>query len=378
MAKKAYPYENLSLTDIKGERWADIPSLDGYIVISNYGRVKRLEYEMTYKNGAVYVKPEKIIVPTIIANPNKFKNDQTLFLTNRVVLHGRRYNLTIARLVYYCFVQEFDLADYDSFIVCKDGNGLNIRPSNLQLVGRAEKQQRMVTRGRFSSPLLKLDEAARAAIRQTINKTLNKQVSQYTVAGKKIKTYPSLIAAEKATGIHSVSIGRVAVGRKITAGGYAWRYGNEKTADVEKVKEEHRREHRKKYGQKVSQYDLATGRRVACYPSLQDAEAATGAKATAIALVLRGIYKSAKGYFWQKGYGKHLIDISGYTWGRASTAKTQSKQVAQYTLKGKLVRSFPSLKAAAAHIGVYESSLSEACRIEGRRCRGFIWKYVIK
>lgn len=376
MPKNAYPYENLSLTNIRGERWEDIPGLDGYFVISNYGRVKRLQYETEYKNGAIYTKPEKIIKPQIINQPNHYKGDRTFFLTNRVMLNGIRYNYSVARLVYYCFVSQFDVADQNIVIVCKDGDNFNIRPSNLQQLTRAEKQQRIVEQGRFSSPLLKLDEATRAAIRQSIYKTNSKQVSQYTLSGRKIKTFPSIVAAAKATGILSASIGPVAQGHNVTAGGYVWKFGKEKRVDVQILKEERRREHRKKYGQKVSQYDLTTGKRIACFPSLQDAEAATGANTNAIALVLRGVYKSAKGYYWQKGYGKHLINLSEYKYGKAAMAATQSKKVAQYTIKGKYIRTFPSLTVASEHIDVYEGTLSEACRTEGRTCRGFVWKYL--
>ena len=33
--------------------------LKDYYQVSNYGRIKRMEYEMQYKNGAIYLKPEK-------------------------------------------------------------------------------------------------------------------------------------------------------------------------------------------------------------------------------------------------------------------------------------------------------------------------------
>lgn len=44
---------------------------------------------MQYKNGAIYIKPEKIIKPTIVAQFNKFKKDHTYFLAGRVTLSGR-------------------------------------------------------------------------------------------------------------------------------------------------------------------------------------------------------------------------------------------------------------------------------------------------
>src|SRR5271168_1659391 len=109
VTKIKYPYLNTDLGPIRGESWEDIPGLDGYFVISNFGRVKRCMYETQYRNGAIYVKPEKIIKPMIVKQPNKFVGDSTAFLTTRITLSGKRHNFMVSRLVYYCFVQAFDL-----------------------------------------------------------------------------------------------------------------------------------------------------------------------------------------------------------------------------------------------------------------------------
>src|SRR5690606_30368815 len=103
-------------------------------------------------------------------------------------------------------------------------------------------------------------------------------------------------------------------------------------------------------GQKVTRYALG-GNRIAHYPSLQEAEAASGAHINAIRLVLNGTYKSAKGFFWKKGYGKEKIDLSGYSWGRQSMAITQSKQVKQLSLSGELIKIHQSVKEAAFSVG---------------------------
>jgi len=221
-----YPYENNSLKKIKGEQWKAIPGLDGYYQISNYGRVKRLEYEMLYKNGLIYLKPEKIIKPTIIRQPNKFKRDHTYFLVNRVIFKKKRHNFSIARLVYYCFVNHFNLEDHTIVILCKDSNNFNIKPPNLAIATIEEKQQRTVKRKRFRSPLLNLSEKLRKKQRRAIIKSKSKQVSKYSLSGKKIKTYPSAAAAQRATGIHATSIGNRASGKGKTAGGFIWRWGN--------------------------------------------------------------------------------------------------------------------------------------------------------
>lgn len=220
-----YAYKNLELKNIKGERWKDLPKLKGYYQISNYGRIKRLEYEMKYANGAIYVKEEKIIKPGIINQPNNFKKDKTYFLTNRVILKKKKYNFTIARIVYYSFVERFNYADSNIVIICRDGDNFNIQASNLVKVTRSQKQQRITERKRFLSPFANLSPPLRKKQRQAILRSISKEVSQYDTHGKKINTFPSMAAAERATGVFASSIGSRAGGKGKTAGGFIWRFG---------------------------------------------------------------------------------------------------------------------------------------------------------
>ena len=376
MPKKEYPYQNLSMKDIKGEQWEDIPGLDGYFLISNFGRVKRLEYEMQYRNGAIYVKPEKIIKPMIVKQRNKFIGDYTRFLTVRVVLSGKRYNYTVARLVYRCFAESsFDLDDSTKIILARDCDNFNIRPSNLFAATLGQRQVRAFERKRFRSPLLDLPEKLKKEIRKKIIKTKSKQVTQYTLTGKKIKTFSSMAAAAKATGAHAVAIREVATGENITAGGFIWRWGNEKKIEVEDIKGKRRKENRKNYKiVSVTQYDMK-GKRIAYYPSLTDAEEATGINGGQISLAAKGIYKSAKGFFWKKGNGKERIDLSGHQWGKTSMAATQSKKVKQYTLAGKYIQTFASVKEAASYAGVNGATMSGTCNGNQKTCKGYKWRF---
>jgi len=72
MSVQKYPYQNLSLKSIKGERWKDIPGLEDYFMVSNFGRVKRLEFEMQHDNGVTYRRAEKIIKPNHVKQKNNF------------------------------------------------------------------------------------------------------------------------------------------------------------------------------------------------------------------------------------------------------------------------------------------------------------------
>lgn len=374
MPGKEYPFENIFIEALNGEEWKDIPGLDGYFLISNYGRIKRQQYEMQYRNGAIYIKPEKIIKPQIVRQPNKFKKDFTYFLTGRVTLSGKRYNITIARMVYYCFIEPFDLEDQDVVIICKDADNFNIQPSNLGMATKSQKQQRTIARKRFKSPFLAMTEQDRRKQRKAILKSVSKQVSQYSMKGRKIKTFSSAAEAERATGVFATSVGKVASGEDISAGGFIWRWGKEPKVDVEALKQEKRKAYVEKYGQKVTQYALS-GKRIAHYPCIKDAAEASGVHVNAINKVLQGEYKSAKGFFWKKGYGKENIDLSGHKWGRESMAVTQSKPVKQCSLDGKHIKTFPSIKLAAHAIAKHPSTIIDTLKGRQHTTGGFKWKY---
>ena len=369
-----YPYQNISLESIEGEEWDDIPGLDGYFLISNFGRIKRQRYEMQYRNGAIYVKEEKIIRPQIVRGKNKFKKDFQYFLTGRVTVSGKRHTFTISRMVYNCFVNPFDMENQDHVIICQDTDNFNIHPSNLRLVTKSQKQRRTIDRKRFRSPLLDMSETDRLKQREEIIKKQRKQVTQYSKSGKKIKTYRSAADAQRATGVFSTSIGQVALGEKLSAGGFVWRFGKETNVDVITLKEEKRKAYLEKNGTKVTQYDLA-GKKIAQYLCIKDAAEASGVTQSAIYQVLLGQYKSAKGFYWKKGYGKDYIDLSNHKWGKASMAETQSIRVKQFDLEGNYVQSFQSVKRAAENIGVSESSLIGALKGRQKTSGGYKWKY---
>src|SRR3712207_198832 len=100
---KEYPYQNLSLDDIEGEIWEDIPGFDGYYLISNFGRVKRQRREVQCRDGAIRVKAEKIIKLKVVRSGNNFKKDYTFFLIGKFILEERIFAFSVARMVYYCF-----------------------------------------------------------------------------------------------------------------------------------------------------------------------------------------------------------------------------------------------------------------------------------
>lgn len=57
-------------------------------------------------------------------------------------------------------------------------------------------------------------------------------------------------------------------------------------------------------------------------------------------------------------------------------SKTKTKKVEQYTLEGKFIRDWDSLKLINEHFNIKGYNLiTRVCRGEAKSCKGYIWKY---
>ena len=222
---------------MQGELWKDIPGLEGYYVVSNYGRVKRCPYEMKNRNGGIYHRKGKMIKLSLVKNPSKSKGNRNVFLAVKLTLQKKRYYFTVARLVYYCFVDPMDLADDTTLIVAVDGDDLNIRPENLLAVRRIQRVHRKIDRKTFHLPFHDLEDSLKEELQRNLIRIHEKLVSQYDITGKRIESFLSLADAQRATGISYVNIRGVANRGHIRAGGYFWRWGKEDKIEPTKVLE---------------------------------------------------------------------------------------------------------------------------------------------
>jgi len=297
-------YRDQRLQNLPGERWDDIPGLDGYYLVSTLGRIKRQEKEVTYPDGSLHVFPEMIILPRIMKAFNKYKQDYLYCLYAHLTVEGRRYHLSIRRLVYHCFVQPFALDDLSLCIVTKKGNGLDIRPDNLEMINRIDRSRRIYDKQRMVS-IFNQESYRQKGVAASLVVT-RRQVSQYDKKGRRINTFASISEAARATGLGHSNIGNVVHEREPTAGGFFWRFGKEKTFDAKGFIANRKRGFTEKRGTKVTQYD-AQGNPMAYYPSLQEAAKGVNGHWTAISAVIRGKRKTAHGYRWKQGYNKRKI-----------------------------------------------------------------------
>lgn len=145
----------------------------------------------------------------IMAAFNHFTEDYTYQLGICLQIENQKFHFSIARLVYHCFVEPFDLEDQAVIIVQKDGNGLNCYYKNLIAVDPTTKQKKIFLQKRGVSCFTWLD--MKAIVQKDMERRLQ-TVSQYNTAGKRIRIYKSIKAASEATGASRSGISAVLAG----------------------------------------------------------------------------------------------------------------------------------------------------------------------
>lgn len=230
-----FPYKNKSLTNLLNEIWKPIPLLEKYLHISNYGRVKRLQRITKSSSGRSMVLKEQIILPALNKSYNSYIKDYIYALQTGVRIDGTIFRFQPHRMVYYCFIEEFDLNDRDIIIVV-EGNGFDIRPEKLLKVNAKEKSHRMYNIGRQPSPFNHAEYNVKHKQSPT-GKASDVPVSHYDSNGKLICHYKNITEAAAMSNVSIQMIRNSAKWLVRMAYGCYWRYGKDPSIDVNIIKE---------------------------------------------------------------------------------------------------------------------------------------------
>ncbi len=380
MSIKQYPYQNLSLDDMPGEMWKDIPGLEGYFSISNMGRVRRLAHTATTKRGPRKVKP-MIITQTIVASHNAHMDDHNFYMRFAASMNNKVNNFTTGRLVYHLFVEPFDINDRDLFILYKDEDPLNVHAANLLLANQADKQRRMEARGRRGTPFLDMTPEKRKQVQEKIRKIKAQnpvnQISQYDTNGRLIRTFHNAEEAAKVIGVSGRHIAHAAVRKKVlTAAGFIWRRGSALQVDLTPVLDAPgiRRTPLAKHVPRIGQYDLE-GKLIRTFPTIREASVELGYNYGRIQEAVKGRQLTYKGYIWRESIApkidvSHLHKAKGY---RYSPLSAHERKVTQYNLDGVRIQTFPNKAEATRATGVDNKSITQAVKGEAITAGGYLW-----
>lgn len=207
--KLLFPYQNLSLKNLPGEQWKDVPGFEGYYKVSSLGRIKSLARERPSRWAKPIQLPERLLRLKLTVNHNKTVQANLYTLLTTLYKDGYRCTYSVGRLVYHAFVAPFDLEDKSILIAYRDRDGRNLHYKNLYKSTISELKTESFKNGRSHSHL----------------SILSKPVTQFNEKGEPVAHFPSMYDATKKTGILTSAIADVAKGKDYACGGFFWRYG---------------------------------------------------------------------------------------------------------------------------------------------------------
>lgn len=117
-------------------------------------------------------------------------------------------------------------------------------------------------------------------------------VSQYTMDGQFVRSYPSITEAANAVGRSSCNIKDAAVGRISSSAGFLWRH-----LEVPQLSEDELAKTRSR-DKTVYQYDPTSGKLLRAFPSVKCAAAFCETSPSAIGAAAQGRVRSSSGYLW--------------------------------------------------------------------------------
>lgn len=200
----------------------DIADFEGIYQISNYGRIKSLpqEKQMSTPGGGTYISKELIRKSKLEVAYNKTIQQNLYTLMISLYCDGAVYHFSVARLVYYTFVESFDLSDKTIYISYKDHDGRNTHVSNLVKSDISTIKLASYRNGRALSHL----------------SLLSKPITQFNSNGIPIATFPSMYDAARQTGFGSSNIAEAVSGKSHMYKGFFWKEGHHtKSLNLKKV-----------------------------------------------------------------------------------------------------------------------------------------------
>lgn len=149
---------------------------------------------------------------------NQYLNIQTYYKSVGLKQDGRVWFTSVARLVYYNFVEPFDINDDSLIVSYKDFDGRNLKPCNLILCKRSE----LNIRSYLNDRCLPIGEKNKLPI------------LQLTMQNKVVQQYSSITEASEMTGCNLGAIATCIKGTIFQHKGFKWKVLNESEKTAEK------------------------------------------------------------------------------------------------------------------------------------------------
>jgi NUMOD1 domain/NUMOD4 motif len=199
------------------------------------------------------------------------------------------------------------------------------------------------------------------------NYRTGKPVTQFTLEGEKMQTYPTIEAAAKASGLTPDNIQKNVKGENKTAGGFVWRYATDKEIKVLPPFQRSTYHRDTPAGSEVIQYAIE-GKKIGDYPSVSAAAAACDIPAFTIYRALDKPKLTGAGFVWRSKGNRYWGELA------KNPSANKAQMITQYSLEGKKLWVFESMKEAEKVTGISSSTISSVTRGKLKTTGGFIWQ----
>lgn len=185
------------------EEWRDIKGYECVYQVSNKGRIRSLDRYGKHSENTVRKLKGQILKPFPVQ-----AGYLAIYLCNK---DGKK-SFRVHRLVAFAFLPNPELKQEVNH---KDGNRQNNNADNLEWVTKSENQT-------HSYRILHRTPARLGKLNELCQKS--KPVNQYSIDGELLKTWPSTMEVERATGWFASNIAGCCRGVHNSAYGYRWKY----------------------------------------------------------------------------------------------------------------------------------------------------------
>ncbi|HUB59255.1 MAG TPA: NUMOD1 domain-containing DNA-binding protein [Puia sp.] len=210
--------------------------------------------------------------------------------------------------------------------------------------------------------------------RSNWEKKICRPITQYSLNGDWIGTYPSQAEAARQLKISTYAISSALRAENLTtAGGYFWQYGEGPARIKVPERLKHRYALRLFYQQPVTRYDRQ-GKRIATYDTVTAAAEAINVQRHNLVAALTGKLLTCGNCYWRLGKGKASINVDEMENMLRRRMEKFSCPVIQCSPSGKKLMSYPSMAAARRATGAAESNIRRVINGKSKMTKGFVWK----
>jgi len=200
------------------------------------------------------------------------------------------------------------------------------------------------------------------------NYRIGKPVTQFSLEGKKIKTYQSIEEAARHSGLTPDNIQKNVKGENKTAGGFIWRPATQKETNALPTFQQAAYQSDSPTAKEIIQYSVE-GKKLAQYASISEAAMHHKTSPSTISYVIDKPKLTCLGFVWRSKGNRYWGELA------KNPAANKARLVTQYDLTGKKLKVFNSTKDAEKQTGVSSSTISSVARGKLKSTGGFIWQY---